>query len=54
MNAQDRAYYERRLDACLAKAERAATPMVAQLHREFAAHYATMLGERPPRRRDHA
>jgi hypothetical protein len=45
MNAQDRAYYERRRSACLANAERAGTPMIAKLHRDFAAHYAKMLGE---------
>ena len=52
MNSQDRDYYERRRDSCLAKAERARTPMIARLHREFAAHYARKLDDGPASRLD--
>ncbi|WCM26306.1 hypothetical protein NDN01_20215 [Sphingomonas sp. QA11] len=46
MTNQDRAYYERRRAASLANAERVRTPMIAKIHRDFAAHYATMLAAR--------
>jgi len=43
VNVKDREYYERRRAACLANAERARTPTIAKLHRDFAAHYEALL-----------
>lgn len=44
-----RAYLERRLQDCLAKAERASDPAIARVHREFARRYAEALGtDQPP------
>lgn len=44
-----RAYLERRLQDCIAKAERAADPAIARVHREFARKYAEALGvDQPP------
>ena len=49
MGSLDRDYLERRRDACLANAERAATPMIAKIHRDFAEHYAKQLEATAPR-----
>jgi len=54
MDNRDRDYYERRRNACLINAERARTPSIAKLHRDFAAHYARVLGEAPSSRSDNA
>lgn len=47
MNDWDRDYYERRRVAALANADRARTPMIAKLHLQFAAHYASLLAGEP-------
>lgn len=54
MDNRDRDYYERRRNACLVNAERARTPSIAKLHRDFAAHYASLLAGDGGARRDTA
>ncbi len=43
MGRLDPEYLARRRDEALANAERAATPSIAKVHRDFAAHYAKEL-----------
>ena len=47
-NDVKREYLERRRRECLEKAASCADACVAQVHREFAAHYATALQREPP------
>ncbi len=50
MNDWDRDYYERRRVAAIANADRARTPSIAKIHRQFAAHYSSLLAGEPASR----
>lgn len=43
MSRTDQEYWERRALECLAHAERAADPSIAEVHRQFAAEYERKL-----------
>jgi hypothetical protein len=45
----DNAYLARRRDECLAKAQAASDPVIANLHREFAERYARAMSGGNPR-----
>lgn len=48
MADEDRLYFERRRRESLARAEAAADPGIARIHREFASQYARALRQKPP------